>query len=376
MNEVNNDLYTLLRLGLNNALPNDILELEKNQIDWDRVSSLSKQHCVLGIVFDGMNKLKSESRPIQPLFLNWCAQVLGIQEANKSLDTAVVSLFKTLDNNGIDVVLMKGQGVALNYPNSLRRQSGDIDVYVGDTSYQRTNELMETLGAKVVGDEIIKHKSWLINGVEVEVHKEMAVLSKPSHYKYFKKLIKGWFPNKLELLEINNTPIFVAPAQFDAIFLLVHILEHLLREGIGLRQPIDWLLFLDTHKENIDSQQLENDLKNTGLLELAASLIGVGAKYLGFNQLKGLLQYKAEEQNVELLLKEIMQSGNFGVVEKIKNANSAERGYVFRKVYSLVNISRRLKRMYPLAKGEAFWFLWFTLKNSIYTRIQIIKSKK
>lgn len=365
----------LLRLGLNKEFISDKTSLETEGVEWETIYRSSKYQSILGVVFDGLSRLNKDSRPQEQLYLKWCAHVLKINQANKKLNTKLSCLFQLLNNQDITAALMKGQGVALYYPNPLRRQCGDIDIYVGSEAYDKTNLLMESLGAQAEGDEIIKHKSWLLEGVEVEVHKEMAVLSKPSHYRYFKKLLKDWFPSSLKSVEIENTSISVAPLQFDAIFLLVHILEHLLREGIGLRQPIDWLLFLDKHKDQLDLNQLEVDLKRTGLLELAAALIGVGVKYLGFKHLEDLLQYKAKDNNIELLFHEIIESGNFGVVEKLKKSNTIKRSFIIRKANSFVNILRRLKRISPLAKGEASWFLWFTIKNGVYTRLKLISSK-
>lgn len=367
---------TLVKAGLSSQLDEEtILRLKSADLYWNDVFSFAKEQSVLGLVVDGIAVLPTECRPPQALYLQACAFAVKIEQSNRKLNKQSVSIFQLFGEHGIVATLMKGQGVALNYPNPLRRQCGDIDIYVGSDAYNKTNELMESLGAEAEGDEIIKHKSWFWEGVEIEVHKEMAVLSKPSHYRYFKKLLKDWFPNKLESVEIENTTIAVAPAQFDAIFLLVHILEHLLREGIGLRQPLDWLLFIDRHKDQLDRKQLEIDLKKTGLLELAASLIGVGSKYLGFVQLKGVLQYQVSDDNIDLLFNEIMQSGNFGVIDKQKKGDSANRAFIIRKTNSFMNISKRLMRMYPLAKEEASWFLWFTIKNGVYTRFRLMRQK-
>jgi len=80
---------------------------------------------------------------------------------------------------------------------------------------------------------------------------------------------------------------------------------------------------------------------------------------------------------VELLLNEFMASGNFGMLKKKpKKSDPITRGFVIRKATSLVNIIKRLFRLYSLARGEASWFLWYTLKNSIYTRYKLMTRKR
>lgn len=358
-------LVYLIALGLDLEPVNKEIYCQLKRTNWGLVFQLAKEQSILGIIVEGITKLDVSSRPPQELYLQACAYVVKIEQSNRKLNKQSANLFQLFHKHDIFATLMKGQGVALNYPNPLRRQCGDIDVYVGEDAYNKTNKLLESLGAKVVGEDSLKHRTWLWESVEVEIHKDMVTFFKPSHSSFFSQLLNCWFPNETRLIELAHTPIPVAPPQFEVVYLLEHILEHLLREGIGLRQPIDWLLFLDTHKEKLDINQLENDLKRTGLFELAVALVDMGAKYLGFKQLKGVISEVSNEVHCDILFQEIIQSGNFGIKERAKRVANHRNTILVRKTNSLISILKRLKRIYVLAKSESVWFLLYTIKTNV-----------
>lgn len=369
--------FELLALGVKQRQEYATIAEHYEAVDWTQILQWAKEQSVIGLVVDGIDVLPPNLRPPEELYLQACAWATKIEQSNLKQNKQVAHLFDVFGEKNLAATLMKGQGGALNYPNPLRRQCGDIDLYVGHARYAKTNKLMESLGADEEGDEIIKHRSWFLDGIEIEVHKEMGVMAMPSHYRHFNRMLKQWYPSAIEHITIEQTTIGVAPIQFDAVFLLVHILEHLLREGISLRQPIDWLVFMNKHFEELDLGMMERDLRKTGLLRFASTLLTIGVRYMGFSDLDHCFPYMPTDKQVELLLNEFMASGNFGMLKKKpKKSDPITRGFVIRKATSLVNIIKRLFRLYSLARGEASWFLWYTLKNSIYTRYKLMTRKK
>ena len=59
-----------------------------------------------------------------------------------TLNRYLVRLVAFFEQNGIKTVLLKGAGVAANYPEPVLRECGDIDLYVGPEQYEKACALM------------------------------------------------------------------------------------------------------------------------------------------------------------------------------------------------------------------------------------------
>ncbi len=337
----------LVTLGIKQGDSYATVEEYYKALDWKFLFRLAREQSVIGLLADGIQALPEELRPPQELYEHSRNMAEKIAHSNRMQNKQCVDLFKLLNGQGIPATLMRGQGVGLNYPCALSRQCGQIDAFVSAKSFDRANGLVDEYG------------------VLAELHMKMAILARPLHVKHFVAMRRAWFPKGIELVELDGVLIGVAPAQFDAVYLVGHVFKHLVMEAVGLSRPIDWLLFMDRHKEGLDMVQLEMDLKRTGLLEFAAALIGVGVQYLGFEQLEGVLKHRAKEGHVGRLFEEILQLGSFGLKEKAKKTDPIKRGFVVSRTDSFIHTVGRLCRMYPLAKGEALWRFWLVLRRSL-----------
>lgn len=101
--------------------------------DWSRLYEESVRQSLVGIVFVGIEKLYRKNaaiRPQTPLFYQWLGSVLQIEQRNKALDLAASQLSDQFKHRGLRGCVLKGQGLARLYPAPLRRQPGDIDLWI------------------------------------------------------------------------------------------------------------------------------------------------------------------------------------------------------------------------------------------------------
>lgn len=69
-----------------------------------------------------------ESRP--KFLMQWIAMGLALEKRNQLLNVRCKEITKISNGLGLCSCVLKGQGVAMLYPNPLRRQNGDIDLWV------------------------------------------------------------------------------------------------------------------------------------------------------------------------------------------------------------------------------------------------------
>lgn len=123
--------FSLVRSGLWGCLADATLFKSVSAADWDNLYRIAQTQALLAVTFDGINTLPAELRPPRPLYLQWTAKTVQIEQANERLNRMVEELQTLYSHAGLHPVLLKGQDIGLNYRHPLHRQCGDIDVYLG-----------------------------------------------------------------------------------------------------------------------------------------------------------------------------------------------------------------------------------------------------
>jgi len=215
------------------------------EADWKEIYAIAKKQCLVGVLFDGIKKLPAEHVGMKKvLLLQWMAESQMLEKANVRLNDAAIQVSEWFRKKGFRTCILKGQGNALLYPNPYSRTPGDIDIWVegGDKrviSFVRSISPHEKACYHHI--EFPPYK-----GVEVEVHYRPSFLLCFWHdrklQKYYEREKEEQFSHRVMLGEQGE--IAIPTAEFNLIFQLTHIFSHLMNEGIGLRQLVDYFYVL------------------------------------------------------------------------------------------------------------------------------------
>lgn len=314
--------------------------------EWGEMYEMAKIQSLVGVCFAGVQKIltnapfhstSSGQVPGESLetsetsgtswnlpevdYLRWMGMAAKIQQCNEVANRQCASLQKQLAADGLRTVVLKGQGVGQLYAEHLRglRQSGDIDVWIdadAETAIKYVRSIVPT-------DDIRrKHISLkVLPDTEVEVHWIPSELDNP----FRNRLLRNWYKDQRECCftnrnKLSNTgeEIFTPPVEFNLVYLLLHIYEHFLYEGIGLRQMMDWYFVLNSRNNDntwTGSAQAFNEnhlslLKQFGLMRFTKAVMWVMQEVFGMQ--KNQLLCEPDEGLGKQLLDEIMEGGNFG----------------------------------------------------------------
>lgn len=345
----------LLRSGLYGK-PIPEAELPDN-INWEAIIRLSKKHVVTGIVIDSIQFLPEHLRPSGQIAAKLSKFALGLIQTNMILDKSVAKLVSVLGENGVNGVLLKGQGVARYYRIPQMRQSGDIDFYVGKQQYAKAVDICTTLLSTDKKDSHAtrQHFGFNMNGVEVELHRLAAFMYSPVRNRRFQE----WVAEELEssqnrrTLTINNTKFSLPSYDFDAIFIFYHAWFHYTFGGIGLRQLCDWAMIFHTHSGDIDKERLIRNLRSFGLTNAWKLFAGIAVNYLGVSADKMPLYDPAYSGKSEKAMEDIIEGGNFGYYSQ-GNAEFMAGKHGFRdEVRKVRTISRYFLSLFPIIPAEA-----------------------
>ena len=215
------------------------------EADWKELYAIAKKQCLVGVLFDGIKKLPAEHVGMEKeLLLHWMAESQMLEKANVRLNDAAIQVSEWFRKKGFRTCILKGQGNALLYPNPYSRTPGDIDIWV-ECGDKRVISFVRSISPhEKACYHHIEFPSY--KGVEVEVHYRPSFLLCFWHnrklQKYYERVKEEQFSHRVMLGEQGE--IAIPTVEFNLIFQLTHIFSHLMNEGIGLRQLVDYYYVL------------------------------------------------------------------------------------------------------------------------------------
>ena len=325
----------LLRAGLWERKPH----VTQDFVEWGRVLRLAKSQSVLGVVGqvmltdeDLVNRIPQELKVRIKQFV--MMNVLTHELLNKTL----VKVVSALRDGAVEPVLLKGQGIARNYPRPELRQCGDIDLYVGLENAEKAHELLASIADKIDAKELVsvdKHfHVTMPGGVEVEVHRYTQKQSASKSDEIRQTASGMGTSSNLVAYDFYGVPVNTPADDFNAFYIFDHLLHHFLTSGVGLRQFCDWMMFLHKRSGKLNQEYLHRLLVDMEMLEPWQVLGCVLVDKLGLPEAEFPFFNRKQERKAEKIMRRVFAEGNFGKERSIyKNRGT---NYLLNKTWSLL----------------------------------------
>ena len=143
-----------------------------------------------------------------------------------------------------------------------------------------------------------------------------------------------WFLEKADQQFSNKdaeSGIIVPTWDFNVVYQLQHMFLHVLKEGIGLRQVIDYYYLLKSDNR-VGYEDVSKTLRYLGLYEFAGAMMYVLKESLAMDE--QYLIVPLDERRGRFLYAEILLSGNFGQYDE-RNADLQRKRGVRRSMAQL-----------------------------------------
>ena len=218
--------------------------------------------------------------------------------------SALCELFQA---NGIPMVILKGTAAAIYYPNPMQRTMGDIDFLVPEESFERAKELLDLNGYRIAEDPLYpRHIEACKEGVSFEMHR---FFTDDDGVDVDRFLFAGM--QSIQTGRIYHSEFPMLPVMENGLVLLAHIAHHL-RAGLGLRQMIDWMMYVDQELDDeLWLQSFKTAAEQTGLDKLARTATKMCQMYLGLSDRINWCK-DADSRLCAELMDNLLSSGNFG----------------------------------------------------------------
>ena len=319
--------------------------LFREAVDWKEIIRTAKEQTAQGVICDSIGTLPPDLCPPKEILHKLMMDRTRNVQMHSLMNGTLKMVTTALEKAGIPSVLLKGQGVASNYIRPESRSCGDIDLYVGEVDFRKAVDVVSSLKGARQGIECEHHMQLELNGIEIELHKKADYMPGVR----MNRDLQAW---TIESLDRNfSKGMALAPATFDAFFILHHAVRHMTTGGIGFRQLCDWTMYLHKHHEQIDIDLLQKKLETYRMTavwqefgRLAVNILGLPPEELP------LAPAHMNSSKTEKILRQIFISGNFGHADSVRRP-SGSGNYLKRKWRSFRFQSQRLIKLSGIFPG-------------------------
>ena len=217
---------------------------------------------------------------------------------------------------GIPYLVIKGASAAIYYPDPMRRTLGDIDIIVAPQYFDNAYQALTAAGyvSKEPIDADIRHIHFRQNGILIELHRRFATLQTKAQ----ERILDEWLYSATPSMGMLGKYSFPMPQkELNGLVLLTHINQHL-EEGLGLRQLLDWIMYVRQSLPNESWESFKKKTDELGLTTLAKAVTRFGQIYLKINTELTWCQ-DVQDTTVEKLLDYVYECGNFGSKDSRNN---------------------------------------------------------
>ena len=148
--------------------------------------------------------------------------------------------------------------------------------YQQTITYLKKNGVADVITAIHAGANFFDNPStYSGEHTEVEVHPIPAIFRNPANHRKWKKICE-----KHETDRVKCNGIITPSVEFNLVFLMVHMYQHFLREGIGFRQFVDYYFTLKVSTESQRTASFDS-IGSLGMRDFAAAVMDIMKVVLG-----------------------------------------------------------------------------------------------
>lgn len=313
--ELSKALLSLVRLGLGHDGG-----IQETEFGWSAIKALADQQELTAVVLDGIERFKSLNvqgvqGPDQQFLLQWIGEVIRNYEVRYAeYEKAISTLAGLYNQHGYKMMVLKGYACSLNWPKPEHRPCGDIDIWLFGKWKEADAVLSKEKGIKI-GNAHHHHTVFYWRDIMVENHYDFINIHHHKSNVKLDKVLKELASDDKYLVEVLGEKVYIPSPNFQAFFLMRHMMNHFSSSEITFRQLLDWALFVEKHGKDVDWKWFMSEVDRFGMMRLFHVFNAICVENLGFNpSIFPMVQY--EPILKEKVLREIIEPSFSGIEPK------------------------------------------------------------
>lgn len=370
--------------------------LQEDPASWQALFQIAKEQALSQIVNDylltyGLDFLSKE---MQESLQSQMITAAGMYYRMVNFVFKVLSLAK---QEQIHCCILKGVGLGIYYPKEELRKTGDVDLYIPvPEELERFCRILKEQGFQQEKNMVDHHLSffYISSGIkfELELHKQPINSQENADFnnevrRIFEPFTKAgdWsFPE----VNIINGMVPVLPEEEMVFYLLLHILQHFLSGGMGLRLLCDWVVVwkYKGQKKDFSIEKYLSFVQRSKIEGFHYMITGLCITFLGLplQDVSWINGHMPKREAMNIFLKDIFDGGEFGEQDSARMLIALEKPG---PVFYCKELHRQMRlRFQKAGKFPFLWpFLWtaagvmFLYNNKFLRKTstkQVVKSAK
>lgn len=297
---------------INSAIHGGKINIDNTEIiNWDDLLEEAKAHSVIPLIYSSINKtsiinsLNKDKLDLlkKQVFYSSINQVRHIKKTSEIL--------KVLQEENIEVIVLKGLIVRSLYPNPDLRTMSDADIIVHKEDLEKVSEVLiemnytQTKHEDEHGAHIVFNKP---NSC-IEVH---WTLLNEDFFKGDKSFEENLWNNVIKV-KVGETTALSLSWEDLAAHLCIHMASHFSHKGFGVRQLCDLVLVVEKKGYDINWVKFNEKIRMCKLEKFTAAIFNVCQNLFEMRIPKELISiYNINEKVINLVIDDIFEAGVFG----------------------------------------------------------------
>ena len=224
---------------------------------WKQFFAIAKQHEVLSLIGNELEKQKLPEE-LRELLVRCEARTVQTGLRLQMLDAKLTELLK---QEKIIAITLKGNSISLYYPTPELRKTTDIDLLIpNEANVEKAEKLLCRNGFSYAKEQHALHHQVLLSpdGQTVEVHRMLANPFQKQSLNRYLEMIKEQSLEHCHEVSYQGICWYAYDLPWQAYYLLIHMLQHFLTSGFGLRNLCDWVVIWNQCTEKEARRQFWN----------------------------------------------------------------------------------------------------------------------
>lgn len=269
-------MSSLMREYFISLLKSSILKTQPKEvpegIDFAEIFNCAKSQQVASLMYYAVEKL--DNGPDAQLKVKWEKMFYEAIRNDATQQHEFEKLVKTLTENDVKLMPLKGSVMKKIYPKTDMRTMCDIDILYSCGDYEKVKGLMESEGYKVLKWDKIYHDSFYkLPVTNVELHRHLVEATNKNR-RYFDL---AW---ERAVRDRENPNLYYMTDEDFYIFMVQHAASHFNESGLGVRPFVDMFVYLDS-KRQLDFDYIKKELSILKLTKFEAQIKKVAGVWFG-----------------------------------------------------------------------------------------------
>ena len=338
--------------------------------DWKGLLSIASLQGTIALVSDAALSLPKGSLPSLPVIVELVNNVETIRKMNDRHIDKLQEIKEEYEKNDLPFIILKGLGLALNYPEPKLRNTGDIDVFLyrpGD--YERSADWIKQKGLKSYPEhDNHKHLPYTWDKIYIENHGDLLFFEREK----YNRLMRDMYINRIEsgnipIVSIGGRDIKQLPNDINAFYVFAHMFFHIIHYGCNFKQLTDWVMLLNRHHSEINKAEFVAMAKAFDMLRPMQAFARIAVEHLDApEEIFPFEINRSYDRLAEQMLNEMFRIDEYGV----HNSNKGDKKVWKRRFVQFIRQARHAGRIAELSPAHVLYIPIANVKKSIMRTIK------